>query len=150
VVTQVSVGGSLKATLDYLLGTVGGAVYGGAIAVLVPHPSEWAMLVCLAVAVAPLALLAAINPRLRVAPVTAIIVLLVPTITHATALASAIDRVLEVAVGGITGFLVSVLLLPSRAHEQAIHTAARTLDHMARALRALLADLSQGLDTEAL
>src|SRR5262249_18219486 len=64
--------------------------------------------------------------------------------------ASAIDRVLEVAVGGITGFLVSVLLLPSRAHEQAIHTAARTLDHMARALRALLADLSQGLDTEAL
>ena len=150
VVTQVSVGGSLKATVDYLLGTVGGAVYGGAIAVLVPHPGEWTMLAVLALAVAPLALLAAVNPRLRVAPVTAIIVLLVPTITHATAMASAIDRVFEVAVGGITGFLVSVLLLPSRAHVQAIQTAAGTLDTMARALRAVLRDLTQGLDAEAL
>jgi uncharacterized membrane protein YccC len=108
------------------------------------------MLAVLALAVAPIALLAAVNPRLRVAPVTAIIVLLVPTITHATAMASAIDRVLEVAVGGITGFLVSVLLLPTRAHEQAIQAAARTLDHMARVLRALLTGSTQGLDTEAL
>ena len=150
VVTQVSVGGSLKATIDYLLGTVGGAVYGGAIAVLIPHPGEWTMLAVLALAVAPLALLAAINPRLRVAPVTAIIVLLVPTITHVTPVASAIDRVFEVAVGGITGFLVSALLLPAPAHEQTIQAAARTLDDMARALRALLTGLTQGLDTEAL
>jgi len=150
VVTQISVGGSLKATTDYLLGTVGGAVYGGAIAVLIPHPGEWTMLAVLALAVTPLAFLAAINPRLRVAPVTAIIVLLVPTITHVTAMASAIDRVFEVAVGGITGFLVSVLLLPSRAYEQTIQAAARTLDHMARALRGLLTGLTQGLDTEAL
>ena len=35
IVTQMSVGRSLKATRDYMLGTVGGAVYGGAIAVLV-------------------------------------------------------------------------------------------------------------------
>jgi uncharacterized membrane protein YccC len=150
VVTQVSVGGSLKATIDYLVGTVGGAIYGGAIAVLIPLPNEWAMLVALALAVAPLAFLATVNPRLRVAPVTAIIVLLVPTFTHATALASAIDRVFEVAVGGITGFLVSAFLLPSRAHEQTIQTAALTLDHMARALRALLTGLAQGSDTESL
>jgi uncharacterized membrane protein YgaE (UPF0421/DUF939 family) len=150
VVTQVSVGGSLKATSDYLLGTLGGAVYGGAISVLVPHTSEWALLAVLAVAVAPLAFTAAIYPRLKVAPITAIIVLLVPFITHTTAIASAIDRVLEVTVGGMTGFVVSILLLPSRAHAQAIETAARTLDHMARALRALLAGLSRGLDTESL
>src|SRR5262249_27734872 len=142
VVTQVSVGGSLKATIDYLLGTLGGAAYGGAIAVLVPHPDEWMLLAVLAVAVAPLALLAATNPRLRVAPLTAIIVLLVPTITHTTPIASAIDRVLEVTVGGITGFLVSILLLPSRAHEQAAEAAARTLNLMAQALRSLLAGLS--------
>ena len=150
VVTQVSVGGSLRATTDYLLGTLGGAIYGGAVSVLVPHTNEWELLAVLAVAVAPLALIAAIYPRLKVAPITAIIVLLVPTITHATPLASAIDRVLEVAVGGITGFVVSILLLPSRAHAQAVETAARTLDHMARALRALLAGLSRGLDTESL
>src|SRR5438874_583608 len=37
IVTQMSVGRSLKATRDYMLGTVGGAIYGGAIAVLIPH-----------------------------------------------------------------------------------------------------------------
>ena len=33
IVTQMSVGRSLKATIDYLVGTLGGAIYGGAIAV---------------------------------------------------------------------------------------------------------------------
>jgi uncharacterized membrane protein YccC len=150
VVTQVSVGSSLKATVDYLIGTLGGALYGGAIAVLVPHGNELALLAVLALAVGPLALIAATNPRLKVAPITAIIVLLVPEITHTTPVASAIDRVLEVAVGGLTGFVVSFLLLPSRAHGQAADTAARVLEHMARALRALLTDPSQGHDLEAL
>jgi uncharacterized membrane protein YccC len=150
VVTQVSLGRSLRATTDYLIGTIGGAVWGGALAVLVPHEHELALLACLAAAVAPLALLAAINPRLSVAPITAIIVLLVPTFTHATPLASAIDRVFEVAVGAFTGFLVSFILLPSRAHGQVADAAARTLDRMGRALRALLMGLATGLDVDAL
>jgi hypothetical protein len=74
---------------------------------------------------------------------------LVPLTTHATPLASAADRVFEVAVGAATGFTVSYLLLPSTAHAQAIEMAARTLDHLARALRALLDGLAQGLDTDA-
>ena len=37
IVTQMSVGRSLKATFDYLVGTLGGAIYGGAVGVLVPH-----------------------------------------------------------------------------------------------------------------
>ena len=93
IVTQMSVGRSLKATFDYLVGTVGGAIYGGAVAVLVPHSNEIALLAVLALAVAPLALIAAINPRFSVAPITAIIVLLVPMITHASPIASALDRV---------------------------------------------------------
>ena len=68
---------------------------------------------------------------------------------HATPIASAVDRVLEVAVGALTGFVVSFLLLPSRAHGLAADAAARTLDHMARALRALLAGHAEGLDTDA-
>jgi uncharacterized membrane protein YccC len=103
VVTQASVGASLRATIDYLIGTLGGAVYGGIIAVLFPHASEWKPLALLAIAVTPLALIAAIRPSLRVAPITAIIVLLVPAFTQAVPLASAIDRVLEVAVGGHRG-----------------------------------------------
>ena len=150
IVTQMSVGRSLKATFDYLVGTLGGAVYGGAIAVLIPHDSEIALLAVLALAVAPLALVAAINPRFSVAPITAIIVLLLPSLTHLSPLASAIDRVLEVALGAVTGLVVSFLLFPASAHRQVAEAAARSLNQMARALRALLAGLSKGLNVEAL
>lgn len=40
VVTQMSLGGSLKATIEYSVGTLGGAVYAGTIATLVPHYDE--------------------------------------------------------------------------------------------------------------
>src|SRR5580698_2230529 len=99
IVTQMSVGRSMKATFDYLVGTLGGAIYGGAIGVLIPHASEVALLAVLALAVAPLALLAAINPRFSVAPITAIIVLLIPTMTNTSLIDSALDRVFEVALG---------------------------------------------------
>ena len=150
IVTQLSVGRSLKATFDYLVGTVGGAIYGGAIGVLIPYSNEMALLLGLAIAVAPLALVAAINPRFSVAPITAIIVVLIPTMTHATALSSAVDRIIEVALGGFTGFFVSFLLLPANAHPLIAAAAARTLERMAQALSELLAGLRQGLDVDAL
>jgi uncharacterized membrane protein YccC len=150
IVSQVSVGRSLKATIDYMIGTLAGVVYGGAVAVLVPHPNEPALLAVLAIAVAPLALIAALKPSMAVAPITAIIVLLVPTITPTSAAASAFDRVLEVGVGGLTGFIVSFVLLPSRAHRQAADAAAGTLDAMAQARRTLVAGFSEGLDIDAL
>src|SRR5262249_2820667 len=63
ILTQMNVGRSVKATLDYMAGTLGGVVYSGAIAVLVPHESELALLAVLAIGIAPMAMLAAINPR---------------------------------------------------------------------------------------
>ena len=150
IVTQVSIGQSLKVTIDYLAGTLGGAVYGAVVAVLVPPTNESALLLVLAIAVAPLALVAAMNPSLRVAPITAVIVILLPAITHASPVVSAADRVLEVALGGIVGFVVSFLILPSNAHRLAIAAAARTLAQMAGAFGELLAGLSQGLDMAAL
>jgi uncharacterized membrane protein YccC len=150
IVTQMSVGRSLKATFDYFLGTLAGAIYGGIIGVLIPHASEIALLAVLALAVAPLAFIAAINPRFSAAPITAVIVLLIPLMTHASQIASVLDRVLEVGLGGATGFVVSYLLLPSNAHLLVIAAAAQTLDQMARALDELLAGLSQGLDMDSL
>ena len=150
IVTQMSVGRSLKATFDYLAGTLGGAIYGGAIGVLIPHSSEIALLAVLALAVGPLALVAAINPRYSVAPVTAIIVLVISITTHASPLASALDRLMEVALGGVTGLVVSFFLLPSNAHPLVVAAAARTLDRMARTLGELLAGLTHGLDTDSL
>lgn len=150
IVTQMSVGRSLKATLDYLVGTLGGAIYGGAIAVLIPHSNEIALLAVLALAVAPLAFIATLNPRFSAAPITAVIVLLLPEITHGSSIASALDRVIEVALGGVTGSIVSVLLLPSNAHPLVIAAAARTLAQMTRALGELLAGLTHGLDVGSL
>jgi uncharacterized membrane protein YccC len=146
IVTQMSVGRSLKASADYLIGTVGGAIYGGAVAIVIPHDSEWALLAVLFIAVAPLALFAATRANMNVVPVTAIIVLLVPTITHTTPFYSAVFRVVEVGVGAIVGLLISFIVLPSRAHPQMRQAAARTLELMARVLVALLAGMREGID----
>jgi uncharacterized membrane protein YccC len=54
IVTQMSVGRSLKTTFDYLVGTLGGAIYGGAVGFLIPHSNQVALLAVLAIAVARL------------------------------------------------------------------------------------------------
>src|SRR5882724_8870557 len=146
IVTQMSVGRSLKATRDYMLGTVGGAIYGGAIAVLIPHSGEVGLLALLVLAVAPLAFIAAVNPSLSSATVTAVIVLLLPTLHQSNPLDSAIDRVMEVTVGALTGLAVSFLVLPSRAIGQIRINAARLLELLAAAFAELLAGRTRGLD----
>ena len=150
IVTQMSVGRSLKATRDYMLGTVGGAVYGGAIAMLIPHSGEGGLLALLVLAVAPMAFIGAINPSLSAATVTAVIVLLVPAMNHANPLDSTIDRLFEVAVGALTGLVVSFLVLPSRAVSQIRINAAQLLELLAAAFAELLAGLTRGLDNDAL
>jgi hypothetical protein len=150
IVTQMSVGRSLKATRDYMLGTVGGAVYGGAIAMLIPHSGEGGLLALLVLAVAPMAFIGAINPSLSAATVTAVIVLLVPAMNHANPLDSTIDRLCEVTVGGLTGLAVSFLVLPSRAVSQIRINAAQLLELLAAAFAELLAGLTRGLDNDAL
>lgn len=150
IVTQMSVGRSLKATRDYMLGTIGGAIYGGAIAILIPYSGELGLLGLLVLAVAPLAFVASIYPNLSSATVTAVIVLVLPTMHHADPMASAIDRVSEVAVGAITGLLVSFLVLPSRAVRQIRASAAKLLELIAEAFAELLAGLTRGRDNDAL
>ena len=145
-VTQMSVGGSLKAAIEYSIGTFGGAVYAGAIAQLVPHADETALLAVLALAVAPLAFLAAINPHFRVGPFTAALVVLGATATHTGPIGSAFYRVIEVALGGLTGLLVSLLVLPARAYALVVEAATDMLDLLARSLPELLSGLTRDLD----
>jgi uncharacterized membrane protein YccC len=145
IVTQTSLGRSVKAVNDYLMGTFGGVAYGGAIAILIPHESEWALLGVLALAVAPLAFIASFRVNFNVLPVTAIIVLLVPGMQHVSPAASALDRVLEVTVGGAVGFFVS-FLFPSRAHEITLRAAADMLDLLADGLSRFLEDHTRELD----
>src|SRR5665213_2586793 len=84
------------------------------------------------------------------AVLTAIIVLLLPAMSHGNPLDSAIDRVLEVAVGAITGLAVSFLVLPSRAHSQIRLSAARVLELLAAVLDQLLSGLTRGRDNDTL
>ena len=146
IVTQMSLGRSMKVAIDYLIGTFGGVAYGGAIAILIPHDSEWALLAVLALAIAPLAFIASFRVNFNVLPITAIIVLLVPSMQHVSPAASAIDRVLEVSVGGAVGFFVSFLLFPSRAQAITVQAAADMLDLMADALSKFLEDHTRELD----
>src|SRR6201996_2348397 len=139
IVTQMSLGRSIKVATDYLLGTLAGVAYGGALAILIPHESEYGLFIVLALAIAPLAFIAAFKANFNVLPITAIIVLLVPSMQHVSPMASAIDRVLEVTVGGIVGFVVSFLVFPSRAHALTTDAAADTFDLVADALSELLA-----------
>jgi uncharacterized membrane protein YccC len=76
VVTQMSVGGSLHATTEHVLGTIGGAIYAATIGVLIPHTTTLALAGVLALTIAPLAFAAAVNPSFRSAPFTGAIVLL--------------------------------------------------------------------------
>jgi fusaric acid resistance family protein len=146
ILTQLSVGRSLRATIDYFTGTVGAAVYAGAVGALFPITSPTMLLTGLAVAVAPTTLLAALNPRISAAPFTAVLVFLAPTITQATPIESALERLLEVAVGGTIGLVVSLLILPARAHNLTIEAAGHMLQLMARLQTGMFGKFTQHLD----
>ena len=140
IVLQGNVGGSVKAAIDRLVGTVIGALYGALVAIFVPHAAGWELAGALALAIAPPALLAALKPNFKVAPVTAFIVL-VPLSGTGPPLNFAFDRILEITIGSLVGVAVSLLVLPSRAHQQMSTSAARTIDLNADLLSAIIDNL---------
>ena len=150
ILTQISVGRSLKASMDYLVSTLGGAIYAGAIGAFVPHDNSLAVYAALALALAPAVLLAALNARFSAAPFTAVMVFFGPTITHTGPIAAAFERVIEVAVGCIVGLFVSLVVLPARAHDFVIEAATQMLALMARFLPELFAGFTGSLDRQVL
>jgi len=146
VVTQASAGGSIRASLEYLLGTLAGAVYATFVALLLPHDTPVTMGAALAIAIAPLAFAAASSSVFRVAPFTAAIVLLLAGDHEQGPLAAAATRLVEVALGGGVAVAVSLLVLPERAHGRGRQAAAAALERLADALPVLLIGLSQRPD----
>lgn len=142
-VVQTSVGGSLKAALDRLWGTLAGAFYGALVAIAIPHASEIGLALAIAVAILPLAFLAAVNAIFRVAPVTALIVML-PIYGPATdPLVSAADRVFEIIIGNIVALAVAFVILPTRAHGQLREAAARVASLNADLMEKLIDGLTR-------
>jgi uncharacterized membrane protein YccC len=138
-VIQMSIGGSLKAAAEYIIGTIGGALYATMVAALIPPSTALAFAFALALAIGPLAYAAAIRPSLRVAPVTAVLVLMISTKLGEAPIALAYDRLLEVAIGLLVALTVSFLVLPKPAHTLALEAGARALELMARTLPAVIA-----------
>src|SRR5262249_7571360 len=139
VVTQTSIGGSLKATIEYFVGTLGGAGYAPLISILLPPSTVSVLFFLPAPPRPPPAPLAAINPHFRIGPFTAVIVILGGVATHSDPLQSALYRIAEVALGGFTGLAVSFLVLPARARALMIEAAADMLALMAASLPDLFA-----------
>lgn len=146
VVTETSVGGSMQTALNWMIGTLGGAIYGAAVSAVLPQQTDAMLVLQLGIGLAPLALLAALYPRFRVAPVTAIIVLATVNSSAMGPLQSAIDRVIEIGIGSVIGLAVSLLVLPSRAHTLVAETAGRVLEHLARLLTALTEAFGKHVD----
>ena len=140
-VVQGSVGGSWKAAVDRLVGTLLGAIYGAAIAALVPHGDVLMLGFALAISLTPLALVAAFYPVYRVAPITAVVLLLGSTASTEGPVLSAILRTVEVSLGGFIGVAVSLFVLPARAHALLGNAANRVLQRLAD----LLGDVMEGL-----
>ena len=140
IVTQANVGGSIKAAVDRMVGTVAGGFYGGAVAVLIPPENPLTGVAAVALALGPLTLASALSPSFRVAPVTAILLLLMPASGHTRVLASAVERIAEIGFGSVVGLVCSLTILPARAGRLATRRAASVVRLFRELLRAILAD----------
>lgn len=133
-VVQGSVGATLVTGLDRMIGTLFGALAGGLVALLLQPETMEERSLAVIITLGPLAVLAAFRPPMRIAPVTAAIVLLAdPSHTHIVE--SAAYRVLEIFIGTLIGFAVSLFVLPARAHKQLVGQAAQSLRLMEDLLR---------------
>jgi uncharacterized membrane protein YccC len=148
IVTQSSLGGSLKATLDRFISTLGGAGWGVAVTYAVPHSSLATTALALGAALVPLSLMVAFRPNYRVAPITAVIVLLGHTAPGGV-IDTALDRVFEISLGGVVALAVALTVSPQRAQKALFEAAGAALVPMAEQAVAVLGGVSGQLDQAA-
>lgn len=149
IVMQASVGGSLKAMLDRLVGSLGGAVVGVIVSVGLHRLGIASPGLALAVGLPPLTLLAAIKPAYRVTPITFIILILTPNLQQLGPVESAYERMLEIAVGSAIALAVSLVILPARAHDALAQNVSQALVAMADLVKVLAGELAGNHDGDA-
>lgn len=130
VVMQASIGASLAAAADRLLGTLAGAALGLVLASVTPS-TKLGTLAALILSIGMLAMLAARYPSFRIAPMTAAI-LLISAPSHEVAFISALHRVIEIALGCGIGIAVALIVVPSRADTRLRKETGRTLALLAK------------------
>ena len=150
IVMQASVGGSLKATLDRLIGTLGGAIVGAAVALVVEGRGPLMEGVGLAVALVPLgssprstrASASRRSPRSSCSSAR--------PACKANPLVFTFDRITEIALGSVVALAVSLLILPARAHNVLADATAKLLTLSADFLVLLIGGLTAPVDGAAL
>lgn len=147
-VTQANVGASLGLAFDRLVGSLVGVLVGGVVAVALADAHELRF-AGLAVTVLVLAFFAAKRPALRIASVTAAIVILGDP-SLGPPIASAEKRMIEVAIGTIVAITTTLTVFPSRAGLAFAQHATRTLQPLFQLLdEVLAAALGTPLDANA-
>jgi len=146
VVVQTSIGATLGASRDRLIGTGVGALVGALAAGLgQASGSSWGELGALAVSVAVLGYAASVRPSLKIAPVTAVIMIVGGTSAQHGFALTAILRVSGIALGGVLGVLVTLFVFPARARDAVRLNAQQVLVQLSDLL-ALYAERLEGED----
>jgi uncharacterized membrane protein YccC len=149
IIVQASLGATITASIERFMGTVVGAAAGAGAAMLhARYPAAGAPI--LAVTAALLAFLAAVRPEFKVAPVTAVI-MLIGTANHPPLL-TALLRVTEITVGSLVGIATTLLIFPARAHVTVVENADKVAERLADLLEHYASKLKGGvtdLDTRA-
>ena len=132
IVVQTSLGGTIAASVDRLIGTMVGAMAGAGAAYLkAKTPLDEGVLLCAVVAL--LAFAAAVRPSLKVAPITAVIVLIAGP-RDMDPFHAALYRVLEIAIGSAVGVAATLFIFPARAHATVVAQVRQVLQGLADVL----------------
>ena len=133
IVVQTSVGGTITASIERLIGTIVGGLIGVAATYLRAKTAlEEGIVISAAAAIAAFA--AAVRPSLRVAPITTAIVLMGGAAAHMGPITAAAWRVGEIGIGGVIGVLTTLLVFPARARRAVCQRAAQGMRQLADVL----------------
>jgi uncharacterized membrane protein YccC len=130
IVVQTSVGATITAAMERLAGTVVGGLIGAA-AAYIQAKTVLAEGLTLSIAIAVAAFAASVRPSLRVAPVTAAIVLIGGITAKMDPLEAAAWRVVEIVLGSAIGVAATLLIFPARARKAVTERTARVMTQLA-------------------
>ena len=133
IVVQTSIGGTITAAIERLMGTVVGGLVGVGAAYLKAQTILEEGLI-LSAAILILSFAAAVRPSLKVAPITAAIVLVGGSAVRMDPLIAALWRVADIMLGSAIGVAATLVIFPARARRAVAHRAANVLRGMAQVL----------------
>lgn len=136
-VTQSNVGGSYRVAFEQFFAALAGVVCATAAVALIVPQDLLSTSIALIIALTPLTLLGALSPGFRVAPISAVIILLEQPSLELGTLTLALDRVLGVTLGCGTGVVVSLMVVPARALPAVVETSGRVAALLARQMEVL-------------